>query len=134
VLLETEVDSVSLPTPQGEDYGFAASYSFSFNLAAGELQLQKNWQRKFPGSVLAGVCGSHRKWGSPSLADTAEFGHEIDETRAEEAKTRAKELMAGNIMMKKSLASASALLEKNLSRIKVARKHRSHGQNIHIQE
>ena len=59
------------------------------------------------------------------LADTAEFGHEIDMARAEAARDRALKLMQESYKGTKSFADASGTLQRSLARIKVAHKHRS---------
>ena len=60
------------------------------------------------------------------LADTVERAEEIDLKRAEEAKQRAEELQKQRITIDDmEYAKTAALVEKELARIKVARKHRT---------
>jgi F-type H+-transporting ATPase subunit epsilon len=59
------------------------------------------------------------------LADTAERAEEIDETRAEEARSRAHELMTKIRTAEATDYTALAVkLEKELARLRVVRKHR----------
>jgi F-type H+-transporting ATPase subunit epsilon len=58
------------------------------------------------------------------LADTAERAEEIDLKRAEEARARAEQLKKEKIRADETeYATAAAIFEKNLARIRVARKH-----------
>jgi len=57
------------------------------------------------------------------LADAAEHFHEIDIKRAEEAKERAKAALKEVKMSDEEYAKVAAAMERNLSRIKIARKH-----------
>ncbi len=58
------------------------------------------------------------------LADTAERAEEIDEKRAEEAKKRAEKLLQEKKTDKREFAALAAKMEKELARLKVARKRR----------
>jgi F-type H+-transporting ATPase subunit epsilon len=58
------------------------------------------------------------------LADTAERAEEIDIKRAEEARERAEKLKDEKIRMDETeYAAVAALMERNLARIRVAKKH-----------
>jgi F0F1-type ATP synthase epsilon subunit len=58
------------------------------------------------------------------LADSAEHYYEIDIERAEKAKQRAEELLKNHKSLTgREVAFAKNLLEKNLQRISIARKH-----------
>lgn len=60
------------------------------------------------------------------LADTAERAEEIDLVRAEEARKRAEELKKETTHMgEEEYARTAALLEKEMARVRVARKHHS---------
>ncbi|KKS41176.1 MAG: ATP synthase epsilon chain [Candidatus Kuenenbacteria bacterium GW2011_GWA2_42_15] len=59
------------------------------------------------------------------LADTAEHAAEIDEQRAEEARKRAEELLKEKMGDAKEYAAVAAKLQRELARLKVARKHRN---------
>lgn len=125
ILLETEVDSVTLPTRMGEITVLKDHVPMVSSLAAGEVKYKIAGSESFF-AVSGGFIEVRKNHEVVVLADTAEFGHEIDEHRAEEAREKAQELMRGSYHDQKSHANASAILEKNLARLKVARKHRSH--------
>lgn len=61
------------------------------------------------------------------LADSAERAEEIDETRAEEARLRAAELMEQKHVEDVDLARAEAALRRSMIRLKVARRKRRAG-------
>ncbi len=126
-MLETEVDSVSLPTPLGEITVLPHHIPLVSNLSAGELRYKKGGHADFF-AVSGGFVEIKKSGEIVVLADTAEFGHEIDENRAEEARARARELMKRSYHDETSHAAAAAIIEKNLARVRVARKHRSKNQ------
>jgi F-type H+-transporting ATPase subunit epsilon len=125
ILLETEVDSVTLPTRMGEITVLKDHVPMVSSLSAGEVKYKIAGSESFF-AVSGGFIEVRKNHEVVVLADTAEFGHEIDEKRAEEAREKARELMRGSYHDQKSHANASALLEKNIARLKVARKHRTH--------
>jgi F-type H+-transporting ATPase subunit epsilon len=57
------------------------------------------------------------------LADAAERVTEIDVARAEEAAVRAKDVLEKSQMSDREYAATSALLDRNLARLKIVRKH-----------
>jgi F-type H+-transporting ATPase subunit epsilon len=125
ILLETEVDSVTLPTRMGEITVLKDHVPMVSSLSAGEVKYKIAGSESFF-AVSGGFIEVRKNHEVVVLADTAEFGHEIDEKRAEEAREKARQLMLGSYHDQKSHANASAILEKNIARLKVARKHRSH--------
>ncbi len=129
IMLETEVDSVSLPTPLGEITILPHHIPLVSSISPGELKYKKGDHSDF--FAISGGFVEVKTGGEVVvLADAAEFGHEIDETRAQEARERAKELMRGKFSDEKSHAAAAVMIEKNLARIRVAKKHRSRSQHI----
>lgn len=130
IMLETEVDSVTLPTMLGEITVLPHHIPLVANLLAGEVKFRHAGQTE-TFVVSGGVIEVKQDGEVVVLADTAEFPHEIDVARAEEARERAKKLMSETVADQKSFAGASALLEKNLARLRVAKKHHTHKhQNI----
>jgi F-type H+-transporting ATPase subunit epsilon len=125
VLMEKEIDSVSVPTQNGEITILENHIPLVSNLKPGELRFKD----KAGESVLA-VSGGFVEVRPNNevviLADTAELASEIDLDRAEKARLDAEQMMAGNYQDEKLSADAVALLEKNLARLKVGRKHRTH--------
>jgi F-type H+-transporting ATPase subunit epsilon len=122
VVKEIEVDSVTLPTQLGEITVLTNHIPLVANLVPGEIRYKAGSDQGFF-AVSGGFIEIQKKNEVIVLADTAEFGHEIDVKRAEEARERAKELMQKSYKDERSFADASGVLEKNLARLKVARKH-----------
>ena len=125
IVLETEVDSVTLHTQMGEVTILPNHVPLVANLKPGEIKYKIAGKENFF-AVSAGVIEVKNENEVVILADTAEFGHEIDEKRAEEAREWAKKIMTEEHQSSEGFASAAAVLERNLARLKVARKHRSH--------
>jgi len=123
IMLETDVDSVTLPTTMGEITILPNHIPLVSNLAAGEVRYTHQGKQDFF-AVSGGVIEIRANKEIIVLADTAEFGHEIDLQRAEEARDRAQKMMAN--ADDKTHAATSAILQKHLARINIARKHRSH--------
>jgi len=61
------------------------------------------------------------------LADTAERAEDIDEERAEEARKKAEEILKTKVADTESFAMFSAQIEKEMARLKVARKYKKRG-------
>lgn len=125
ILLDTEVDSVTLPTTMGQISILPHHIPLVANLDYGEIKYKIDNRENFF-AVSAGIVQVKGGDQIVVLADSAEFGHEIDLQRAEEAKEAARKLMAEVRKDQKSYADAAAWLERNQARIKVAKKHRSH--------
>ncbi len=123
VVVETEVDSVTLPTTMGEITVLPHHVPLVSDLVAGELRFKKGHEEEFF-AVSSGFIEIKKNNEVVVLADTAEFGHEIDLDRAHEAAQKARDLMKSVAAAEHPLP-ASAILQKNLARIKVAHKHRS---------
>lgn len=125
VLYDGEVESVVLPTPNGE-IGVMANHEPLVSLISpGIMQIKEKQQEK----TLA--CGSGFIKINPQKTEafiqTAEFADSIDEQRALEAKKQAELIMAQKAD-EVSLANASSLLERNIARLKTIERHkkRSH--------
>lgn len=132
-MLETEVDSVSLPTALGEITVLPHHIPLVANLVAGEIKYKQQGKESFF-AVSGGVIEVKKDHSDASvgasevvvLADTAEFGHEIDLKRAIDARAEAQKLMSQTHKDEKSYADAAAWLERSQVRVKVAKKHRTH--------
>jgi len=61
------------------------------------------------------------------LADTAERAEDIDEARAEEARQKAEKLLKTKLIDVEQFAMFTAQIEKEMARLKVARKYRKRG-------
>jgi F-type H+-transporting ATPase subunit epsilon len=125
IFLEDKVDSLTLPTQMGEITILQNHIPLVANLTHGEIKYRKQGQEFFF-AVSGGFIEVKKGNQVVVLADTAEFGHEIDIERAEKAKENAKRMMQEAHKDTESYASAAAMLEKNLARIRVAKKHRTH--------
>lgn len=124
VLVDEEVTELVVPTKSGEITVLPGHTALISEIVPGEMII-RNGDKEQIALVFGGFL--HVKPGSvvTVLADSAEHLHEITEKEAEEARKRAEETMkkAGD---KELLAEAEALFAKNLLRLKVIRKHRSH--------
>ncbi len=128
-MLETEVDSLTLPTTMGEITVLPHHIPLVSTLVAGEINYKSGGQEHFF-AVSGGIIEVKPGNDIVVLADTAEFGHEIDIERAEAAREEARKLMSESQGNQKVYAEASAAFAKHLVRLKVAHKHRSRKQNI----
>ncbi len=123
-LLTETVDSITVPTEMGEITILENHIPLIANLAPGEVRYSgKQGQLSF--AVSGGFVEIKKGNQVVILADTAEFGHEIDLDRAEKAREDAQKIMQQKGT--KNFADVSAALQKNLARIRVAKKHHSRG-------
>ncbi len=116
------VDEVILPTVQGEIGILPNHIPLVSLLTAGEIRVKKAGSE-----LLMAVSGGFIEVRPDKvivLADTAEKAEEIDEERAEQARTKAAELMQERRTDAEEFAMLSAKIEKELARLRVARKHR----------
>jgi F-type H+-transporting ATPase subunit epsilon len=119
---EDSIDQLTLPTREGEITVLPNHIPLISVLAPGELIAKKGEEETV--MAVSGGMVEVRKNEITILADTAERAEEIDLARAEEAKERAEKLKDEKIRADETgYATAAAILEKNLARIKVARKH-----------
>lgn len=123
VVLAEHVDEVVLPTTMGEIGILPHHIPLVAVLAPGEIRVKKDKE-----NLLLAVSGGFIEV-QPNrvvvLADTAEHAEEIDEQRAEEARKRAEELRTSKRADATDFALVASKLEKELARLRVARKHRS---------
>ncbi|MFZ5391271.1 MAG: ATP synthase F1 subunit epsilon [Patescibacteria group bacterium] len=118
-----EVEAVTLPTQMGEITVLPDHLPLVANLSAGEIKIKISGQEIW--LAVSGGFINVRPGAVVVLADTAERAEEIDETRADQARQRAKELMEKSRTTEATDYTAlAAKLEKELARLKVARKHR----------
>lgn len=119
---ESEINQLTLPTAEGEITVLPNHIPLISVLAPGELAAKKG-SEEIVMAISDGMV-EVRKNEITILADTAERAEEIDLKRAEEARARAEKLKEEKVQMDETeYATAAAILEKNLARIKVARKH-----------
>lgn len=131
VVYENEVDQATLPATDGEVTILPNHRSYIASLKPGEIRLKTGDNEK-----LLATSGGFIEFNKNTLvvlADTAERASEIDLKRAEEtARERAEELKKERISMNDlEYARVAAAIEKEMARIKVAKKHHSkHGMKI----
>ncbi|OGE74115.1 MAG: ATP synthase F1 subunit epsilon [Candidatus Doudnabacteria bacterium RIFCSPLOWO2_02_FULL_42_9] len=125
IMVETEADSLTLPTTMGEITVLPHHIPLVASLVAGEISYKHGGKSDFF-AVSGGIIEVKKNNEVVVLADTAEFGHEIDVERAEAAKEAARKLMTEGARDQKTYAGAAAVFQKHLTRLKVAHKHRSH--------
>ncbi len=125
VLFDGEAELLSVPTQDGEIGVMADHVPLVSLISSGMITI------KTPGSdkVLATGGGFVKiaKNRVKAFCQTAEFAESIDEQRALEAKAQAEQLMKEKVD-EVGLADATALLERNIARLKTIERHkkRSH--------
>ena len=123
VVYEDDVDQITLPAKEGEITILPHHIPLVASLMAGELVIKKD-DRMIPMAISGGVVEVQPGSIVIVLADTAEKVEEIDEARAEEARARAGQLMKEKVVEAEDYAALAAKMEKELARLKVARKYR----------
>lgn len=123
VVLEGEFESISLPTEKGEITVLPKHISLLTSLVSGEIYLKKG-KEEISMAISGGFMEFHKDEMN-ILADTAERAEEIDLERAELARRRAEEAKQEAIknLDENQYAVVISRIEKNLARIKVARRH-----------
>ncbi|KKS66819.1 MAG: ATP synthase epsilon chain [Parcubacteria group bacterium GW2011_GWC2_42_6] len=124
-VLKDEIDQITVPTKDGEITILPGHIPLVAALKPGEIRAKKNGEE-----ILMAVSGGFievLKNKVVILADTAERAEEIDVLRAEEARKRAAELKDKKVFDRTEFATLQGKMEKELARLKVARRHRHHG-------
>lgn len=124
VVYKADVEELGLPTSMGEITVLPHHIPLIATLAQGEIRVLEN------GSSVSFACSGGFIEIKPDgmviiLADNAERAEEIDETRAEVARKRAEELMKEKVADQVEYTIISTKLERELARLRVARKHRN---------
>ncbi|MFA5134401.1 MAG: F0F1 ATP synthase subunit epsilon [Patescibacteria group bacterium] len=122
VVFSAEIDEVVLPTPQGEVGILPNHIPLVSLLSPGELRIKQGGETTF--MAVSGGFIEVRPDKVVVLADTAERAEDIDEARAEEARKRAQQLSREKRADAAEFAALSAKMEKELARLRVARKKR----------
>jgi len=125
VVYESEVDQSTLPVSDGEVTILPNHRSYIASLKPGEIRLKTGDEETL--LVTSGGFIEFNKNALIVLADTAERAAEIDIKRAEEtARRRAEELKKEKITMDEmEYAKVAASIEKEMARVRVAKKHHS---------
>lgn len=120
-VFEDEVEQVTLPVENGEVTILPNHRNYIAALRAGEAMVKKDGQE-----IHLAVAGGFIEFAKNTLvvlADRAERAEEIDLARAEEARKRAEELKKEKITDSEEYARVASMVEKEMARIKVAKKH-----------
>jgi len=125
VLYDAKVEAVSFPTVDGEITVLPHHIPIISAVKPGELKIKIDGKNEYF-SVTAGVVEVDGKT-ITLLTDAAEHAHEVDEKRAQEAIKRAQAIMAEQHQDEEGYAEAVAQMERALSRMKIAQKHRHGG-------
>ncbi len=130
VLFREDVDEVTLPTAEGEITILPNHIQLVAALIAGVARIKRtaDTHRGVPLIEMVAVSSGFIEVREGSrvrvLADTAERGHELELSVIEIAKERAARVMQEAVRSDDvSYVAAAALLERELARYKVARKH-----------
>lgn len=124
VLFREEVDQVTLPTTEGEMTILLNHIPLVAALVPGIAKLKKNGAVEDV-AVSGGFIEVQKGNVVRVLADTAERGFELDISAIEAAKQRAEQVMKEAVHADDTAyAAAAALLERELARYKVVKKHR----------
>lgn len=125
VIYKSDIEEVSLPTRTGEITILPHHIPLVAALVPGELRIKKDGQTIFL-AVAGGFIEVQLGNRVVVLADSAEMAEKIDIKQAEEAKKRAEALMREKKVDDVEYAALAGQIERELARIRVARRHRSH--------
>ena len=118
------VDSITLPTMMGEITILPHHIPLVAALVPGVATVRKNSHDQYL-AVSGGFIEVRSGSQVVVLADTAERAEELSEEKIEAARARAREVLAGlHDREDVAFAQAASLLERELARLKVARKYR----------
>jgi F-type H+-transporting ATPase subunit epsilon len=122
VVYENEIGQITLLTTDGEITILPNHRSYIASLKPGEAILKKD-EEEIDLAISGGFIEFHNN-NLTVLADTAERAEEIDLKKAEEARQKAEELKKQKISADDTdYARVAAMLEKELNRIKVAKRY-----------
>jgi F-type H+-transporting ATPase subunit epsilon len=126
VVIEKEISQATIPTVDGEITILPNHRSYIAGIKPGEI-LVKCVDGKNDRDCALAVSGGFIEFAENKLvvlADTAERAEDLDLARAEEAKRKAEELKSQKFTDETQYAMVAAQLEKEMARIKVAKKWR----------
>ncbi len=125
-VLEEEIYQATLPVEGGEVTLLPSHLPFIGTLKSGEILVRKTAGGDEISLATSGGFVEFHDDTMVILADTAERADEIDLARAEEARKRAEDLKKESFLVnEEEYARTIALLEKEMTRIRVAKKHHS---------
>ncbi len=125
-VLEEEIYQATLPVEGGDVTILPNHIAYIGAIQAGEIILRKSMNGEEISLVTSGGFVEFHNNVLSVLADTAERAEEIDLARAEEARKRAEALQKEQAHVSdEEYARTAALIEKEIARVRVARKHHS---------
>lgn len=134
VVLTREAESITLPTAEGEITVLPGHVPLVAVLRAGMVTVRAGGSEEFL-AVAGGFIEIQPGGKVIALADSADRADELDLAKVEEARTRAAEALTGVRRADEvSSAAAVAALEREMSRLKVARHHRAHRRPVAPQQ
>lgn len=127
-LLTEEVASLVCPTTEGQIMILPGHAPIIATLKSGELVARDNDHGEHNIHVAGGFVQVQQSADGKSseiiiLADAAEHFYEIDIARAEQSKQEAENTLREQNLSDEEYALAAVMLQRNLSRINIARKH-----------
>ncbi|MFH0770496.1 MAG: ATP synthase F1 subunit epsilon [Candidatus Peregrinibacteria bacterium] len=125
---EGPADSVSIPTPDGEITVLPHHIPLISIVVPGSILIRKGAEEMLF-AVSRGVIeidGSSIRM----LVDTADRADELEEQAIEKAKAAAQKLLTEKRADVEGYAEATAILERELARLQVARRHRSRRMSV----
>lgn len=126
IVFDDQIDQVTLPAAEGEITILPHHIPLVSMMRAGTIHIKKGGEE----TILACARGVIEVDGQSIkiLADSADRADELDEEKIQKAKEAAQKLVAEKRHDEEGFAEASAILERELARLHVVRKHRSrHG-------
>lgn len=125
-VIEQEVYQATLPVVGGEVTLLPDHVPYIGALSAGEILLRSELNGAETSLATSGGFVEFHDNVLSILADTAERAEDIDVARAEEARARAEALKKERVTMDdEEYARTAAMIEKELARVKVARRHQA---------
>lgn len=125
IVLKEEFSSATIPTQEGEITVLPGHIPLIANLQSGMITVRKGSEESYL-AVSGGFVEVQPGGTVIILADSAERAEEIDLKAVEEARERARKLLEEKRSIDDiSSVAAVAMLERELARVKVARKHRA---------
>ncbi len=122
IVYQDDVDSVSLPTPDGEITVLTGHIPLVTMLGSGVMKLMKGGTEQFLSCSNGVVKVDHR--GMTVLADSADRADELVEADIEKAHEAARKAMTEVRQDSEAFTHMSALLERETARLKTVRRHR----------
>lgn len=122
-LLNEELGSLTCPTTEGQITILPGHAPLIATLVTGELVAKGGVEGEHNIHVAGGFVQVQADSSVIVLADAAEHSYEIDVARAKEAKQDAEKTLKEQTLSNEEYATVATALQKNLSRIRIARKH-----------